>query len=37
VLFKSKDQLFQVNHGYSEFRQMQQVIEKVLEEEKQNA
>ncbi|WP_323757157.1 DsbA family protein [Roseivirga sp.] len=33
VLFKSKDQLYQINHGYTEFEQMQFVIEKILSEE----
>jgi len=33
VLFKSKDQLYQINHGYTEFKQMQLVIEKILSEE----
>ena len=33
VLFKSKDQLYQINHGYSEFDQMKNVIEKILAEE----
>lgn len=31
VLFKSKGQLFQINHGYTEFEQMKLVIEKILE------
>ena len=33
VLFKSGNQLFQINHGYTEFEQMQFVIEKILSEE----
>lgn len=33
VLFKSGNQLFQINHGYTEFEQMQFVIEKILGEE----
>tara|TARA_R110001592_G_scaffold125896_3_gene336267 strand:- start:4321 stop:5037 length:717 start_codon:yes stop_codon:yes gene_type:complete len=33
VLFKSKEQLYQINNGYTEFDQMQLVIEKILSEE----
>lgn len=31
VLFKAKDELYQINHGYSEFEQMQQIIDKIRE------
>ncbi|PIQ47295.1 MAG: DsbA family protein [Cytophagales bacterium CG12_big_fil_rev_8_21_14_0_65_40_12] len=37
VLFKIKDQLYQINHGYTEFDQMKSVIEKILKEENQLA
>lgn len=37
VLFKIKDQLYQINHGYTEFDQMKSVIEKILKEEGQMA
>lgn len=33
VLFKAKDQLYQINYGYSEFEQMSGVIEKIRAEE----
>ncbi|MFY0601701.1 MAG: DsbA family protein [Cyclobacteriaceae bacterium] len=33
VLFKHKGQLFQINHGYTEFDQMKSTIERVLSEE----
>lgn len=29
VIFKAKEELYQINHGYSEFSQMQEVIEKI--------
>lgn len=32
VIFKAKDQLYQVNYGYTEFEQMQEVIEKIRSE-----
>ncbi len=34
VLFRSGDQLYQINHGYSEFEDMKGVIEKIVEEER---
>jgi len=32
VLFKAKEQLFQINYGYTEFEQMSKVIEKIRSE-----
>lgn len=36
VLFKLKDQLFQINHGYTEFEEMKERVEKILVEEGAN-
>ncbi len=37
VLFKTEDQLFQINNGYAEYEQMQAIIDKIIEEEKATA
>lgn len=34
VLFKSGNQLYQINNGYAEYGQMQQIIDKIVAEEK---